>query len=112
MEEEEEESSLSEAGSDEEVAKPKINGLPSPKASQNDSQKKKDKKNKEKQAEPVKKLSQQKKEGKTPNKENQTPKKRSMQGGIIVEDIKEGHGAPAKNGKFVNVSIKIYCYWT
>ncbi|VEN38741.1 unnamed protein product [Callosobruchus maculatus] len=42
-------------------------------------------------------------ETKSPTKETQSPKKRSLQGGVIVEDIREGQGPPAKNGKFVSV---------
>nr|CAH7716897.1 unnamed protein product [Callosobruchus chinensis] len=42
-------------------------------------------------------------EAKSPAKEAQSPKKRSLQGGVVVEDIREGQGPPAKNGKFVSV---------
>lgn len=115
--EEEEESSLSEGQGDEEVftTKLKVNGLSTPKAGQNESQKKKkEKKNKEKQAEEMKKVPQhkneQKKEVKILNRDSQTPKKKSLQGGVMIEDIKEGNGAPARNGKFVNVSsLNLYC---
>ncbi|KAJ8981256.1 hypothetical protein NQ317_014567 [Molorchus minor] len=31
-----------------------------------------------------------------------SPKKRVLQGGVIVEDLREGQGAPAKNGRVVN----------
>ncbi|XP_001606442.1 46 kDa FK506-binding nuclear protein [Nasonia vitripennis] len=35
--------------------------------------------------------------------EQQQPKKRTVEGGVQVEDLKVGEGAPAKSGKFVSV---------
>ncbi|CAH2002528.1 unnamed protein product [Acanthoscelides obtectus] len=40
---------------------------------------------------------------KSPAKEAQSPKKKSLQGGVIIEEVREGQGPPAKNGKFVSV---------
>lgn len=49
-------------------------------------------------------------ESKTINLETSSSKKKSLQGGVVIEDLKEGHGPAAKSGKFVTVSI--YFYWT
>lgn len=37
------------------------------------------------------------------NKEAQSPKKKVLQGGIVIEEIKEGQGPVAKAGKFITV---------
>jgi len=31
-----------------------------------------------------------------------TPSKRTVEGGVVVEDVKEGHGPEAKSGKLVS----------
>ncbi|KAG5889481.1 hypothetical protein JTB14_026493 [Gonioctena quinquepunctata] len=46
---------------------------------------------------------QQQNESKSPKKEQQSPKKKTLQGGVMIEEIREGQGPPAKNGKFVSV---------
>lgn len=105
-EDDEDESSLSEADSDDELATPnptaKLNGSPKKQEiiTPTKQKERKDKKNEQKK--------QQTKEVKTPNKENKSPKakeakKAVLQNGLIIEDIKEGQGPPAKPGKFISV---------
>lgn len=70
--------------------KGKVNGTPQKQEEQ------KDKKNKKK------KQQQQDKAEKTISPKKESPKK-VLQNGLIIEDLKEGQGAPAKSGKFVTV---------
>ncbi|XP_074033590.1 FK506-binding protein 39kD [Leptinotarsa decemlineata] len=102
----EEESSLSEAESDEEQVeeqpkqkkkKVKQNGISPKKESQEQSTPKRKEKEMKKQKQ------QQQNESKSPFKEVQSPKKKSLQGGVVIEEISEGQGPPAKPGKFVSV---------
>ncbi|CAG9815321.1 unnamed protein product [Phaedon cochleariae] len=109
-EEEEDESSLSEEDSGEEVIvgkrkSSKMNGTAtiqeqaSPKVEPVQKLSKKEKKKNKQQQE----QQQQQNEVKTPNKESQSPKKKSLQGGVVIDELREGSGPPAKPGKFVNV---------
>ncbi|XP_050513663.1 46 kDa FK506-binding nuclear protein [Diabrotica virgifera virgifera] len=98
---EQEQESESDDESEEEVVenkkKAQLNGHV--KKQEQQTPKQKDKKNKKQQ--------QNKEEKSSPTKENQSPKKDSpkkvVQGGMIIEDLKEGQGQPAKNGRFVHV---------
>ncbi|CAH1285417.1 unnamed protein product [Diabrotica balteata] len=80
----------------EDTKKPKLNGHV--KKQEQPAPKQKDKKNKKQQN---------KEEKSSPTKESQSPKKESpkkvVQGGMIIEDLKEGQGPPAKSGRFITV---------
>lgn len=75
--------------------KPKMNGLPE--------KQKKQKKNQE--IEESNKAQKQKEKNKQQQQQQQQQKgqKKTLQGGVVVEDLKEGQGAPAKSGRFVSV---------
>ncbi|KAJ8943574.1 hypothetical protein NQ318_008278 [Aromia moschata] len=100
---EEEESSLSEEETEEIVPnkqKSKANGVPKKTKNEN----KKEERDRRKKEDQIKQnVANTKIERKSPIKESQTSRKKTVQGGVIIEDLKEGQGNPAKNGKFVSV---------
>lgn len=46
-----------------------------------------------------------KQEQKTPKTPKEQPKKRTIEGGVIIEDLKQGEGQVAKPGKMCQVLI-------
>ncbi|KAL3278058.1 hypothetical protein HHI36_013403 [Cryptolaemus montrouzieri] len=71
--------------------KPNLKQTPGPKAKQQENGRVEDQKSKEK------------KEKKNKDNQSQTPKKKTLPGGVVVEDLREGSGDAASNGKFVHV---------
>lgn len=45
--------------------------------------------------------------GKSPKQQGESPQKKTIEGGVIIEDVKLGNGQVAKPGKFVRVSHNI-----
>lgn len=80
---------------------PKQNGAPTP-TGESTGKKKKKNKNKDK-AEQETPNAKNKSAPNSPASEKKTPKKSVIEGGVIVEELKEGHGPPAKPGKMVHV---------
>lgn len=101
---------MSEDDEEMEETKPTVNGTPISKKNKSQLDTPKEKLNKEKQKtlKSEKKAQQnQQKQEKTPNQQKQkpkeTPQKRTVEGGLIIEDLKDGNGPVAKPGKVCQV---------
>lgn len=52
-------------------------------------------------------------EQKTPKSPKDTPKKRTVEGGVVIEDLKQGEGQVAKPGKICQVlMMKVFVFVT
>lgn len=52
-------------------------------------------------------------EQKTPKSTKDTPKKRTVEGGVVIEDLKQGEGQVAKPGKICQVlMMKVFVFYT
>jgi len=96
-EDDDEEAEEEESEEEEIMAKPKMNGVAKKSQASKD---KKDSQTKQKSNEQKKKGE---KENQKPQEKSQKPERKTIEGGVIIEDLKVGSGQAAKSGKVVQV---------